>query len=260
MDLNKKDNENDNQYIYRLCEEKENGFLEMNWDEVGDTINKGLFGDNIDLYRTSSAYRKPYQYAKEFYKDVFSYLQNDEYITLLDEKEEKIKKEIIKLRDERNDEHKRIRFEARLEDKLDKLEEKIKDSGKKDFNVVNNNEQFSENDLLVILSDIHIGSEFSSFLGRYNSTIAKERLELYASKIISLQKLYDSENCFISLQGDLISGFIHKSVTVSNRENLIEQIQLASELISSFIYSLSLYFKNIYVYSVSGNHSRLEKK
>ena len=58
----------------------------------------------------------------------------------------------------------------------------------------------------------------------------------------------------------MISGSIHKSIQVTNRENVIEQIKIASDLISDFCYSLSEYFESVNISSVNGNHSRIEKK
>ena len=42
--------------------------------------------------------------------------------------------------------------------------------------------------------------------------------------------------------------------------NLIEQIKIASEYIAQFCFELSKHFKNIYIVSVAGNHSRLIDK
>lgn len=64
----------------------------------------------------------------------------------------------------------------------------------------------------------------------------------------------------MSLQGDLISGNIHKSIQVTNRENVIEQIKIATELISSFCYELSKHFRVVFMTSVVGNHTRIDKK
>lgn len=58
--------------------------------------------------------------------------------------------------------------------------------------------------------------------------------------------------------GDQISGLIHTSLRLENNENVIKQTMDAAELISNYIYTLSSYFKTISVYSVSGNHSRLQ--
>ena len=96
--------------------------------------------------------------------------------------------------------------------------------------------------------------------GEYNSDIAKKRLNQLLNEIIAIKKIHNSENCFISLQGDAISGSIHKAIQITNRENVIEQIKIASELISSFCYELSKVFSNIYMTSVVGNHSRIDRK
>ena len=55
----------------------------------------------------------------------------------------------------------------------------------------------------------------------------------------------DTHGCssaYVVLLGDLVSGNIHQTVQLQNRENIIEQAQAAAELISFFVYELSLYF------------------
>ena len=58
----------------------------------------------------------------------------------------------------------------------------------------------------------------------------------------------------------MISNSIHKTIAITNRENVIEQIILASEMISSFIAELSKHFNRVNVVSVVGNHSRIDRK
>ena len=60
--------------------------------------------------------------------------------------------------------------------------------------------------------------------------------------------------------GDLISGSIHVTTRLENRENACEQIQKCGELLSAFVYELSKIFNNVYINSVAGNHSRIGKK
>lgn len=164
----------------------------------------------------------------------------------------------VKLRDERTHHNKDIRAEARLEDRLDYLEKIIKKT--KPIKLKATKTVDGNNDLLVILSDLHIGQTFASAWGAYNSDIAKKRLEKYLEEIIKIQKRHKSENCYISLQGDLISNSIHKTLAISNRENVIEQIILASEIISDFISKTTKHFKKVYVNNVDGNHSRIDTK
>ena len=118
----------------------------------------------------------------------------------------------------------------------------------------------SGSDLIICLSDLHIGATYYGFDGVYDSNIAKERLNDYLTEIIEIQKTHNAENCFVQILGDSLSGNIHKTISVTNKENVIEQIKLVCEYVSDFVYELGRYFKYVEVHSVSGNHSRIEKK
>ena len=43
-------------------------------------------------------------------------------------------------------------------------------------------------------------------------------------------------------------------------KNVIKQIKIATELISSFCYELTKYFKVVFMTNVSGNHTRIDRK
>ena len=66
-----------------------------------------------------------------------------------------------------------------------------------------------DNDLICCLSDLHIGQTFSSCFGEYNSSIAKKRLNDYLLEIIKIGRRHGSENVYLDLLGDQISGNIH---------------------------------------------------
>jgi predicted phosphodiesterase len=67
-----------------------------------------------------------------------------------------------------------------------------------------------------------------------------------------------SEDVVVWGAGDFISGNIHRSIQVSNKENVIEQVMGVSELIAQFIAGLSGNFRTVRFVSVAGNHSRIE--
>lgn len=168
----------------------------------------------------------------------------------------------VQFRDERAAWNRQNTIDARVNQKLDYLETVLKESGERIYisspvEVCIGN---SDNDLLVILSDLHIGAAFSSEWGEYNSDIATRRLNQYIREIVKIAERHNSENCFVSIQGDLISGNIHKSIQVTNRENVIDQIKIAANLITDFCFELSNYFKKVTITNVSGNHSRIDKK
>lgn len=263
MILERKEGESETQYIWRVGQMVDAGQID-NWKSITSILNKELRTDETE-YRDESAYRKKYQYAKMFYDEVFSKREDDEYIKELEEQKREIQKERTKLRDERTIKNQDIRREARVEQKLDYLEEVISNQGKVDYEPLKPAERElikvkSDNDLLIMFSDLHIGQTFASAWGRYNLEVAKDRINQYLNKIIEIKDRHNSENCFVTLQGDMISNSIHKSISITNRENVIEQIIEASEMVTAFLAELSKIFNKVTVASVVGNHSRIDKK
>ena len=257
-ELKKLENETEEQYLWKIGQLVDCGKV-ASWASINNTVNKEL-GIDEEKWRDESSFRKRYQAAKKFYDGCFSKMESEDYakeVAVMNRELERMK---VKYRDERNAWNKQNYIDARVEEKLDLLEDKLLSQGKINFNIHKNISNVSDNDILIILSDFHIGQCFNSMWGEYNSDIAEKRLGQLLNEVISIQKMHNSENCYISLQGDMLSGNIHKSIQVTNRENVIEQIKRASELISSFCYEISKVFKQVYVSSVVGNHSRIDRK
>lgn len=168
----------------------------------------------------------------------------------------------IQFRDERTAWNKQNAIDARVSQKLDYLEAVLREDGEVRYPVSPSTIAIdaSDRDLLVLVSDLHVGQAFDSNFGQYNTKLAYERMEKYAEEVIKIGSQNRCQHCYVSILGDLISGSIHKSIQVTNRENVIDQIKIASQLITDFIYSISNYFDTITISNVSGNHSRLERK
>lgn len=248
--------ESELQYIWRLGQAKENGLLDMTWDEIAALINKA-FREDETVYRSESAYRKRYNNAKDFNTEVFSKEnRNNE----LDKQIRELERKKIQFRDERTAWQRQNYIDARVENKLDLLESTLSQLGRTNFETHDKVDVTSDNDMLIVLSDFHIGQCFNSVWGEYNSNIAAERLDKLLNEVIAIRELHNSEKCYAVLCGDMISGSIHKSLQVTNRENVIKQIKIATELISSFCYELSKNFSNVFISSVVGNHTRIERK
>lgn len=247
------ENETDEELIYRICNDKEQI---GSWQDVADIINE-LTGNDYG----ESTYRKKYQaFQKMLEANHSKFIDSDTQIKEIEVQKRELERAKIKFRDERNAWQKQNYIDARVEQKLDLLEEELLSQGRVNFDIHDNVDITSDNDILVILSDFHIGQAFHSIWGEYNSDIAKKRLNQLLNEIIAIQKLHNSEKCYVSLQGDMLSGNIHKTIQVTNRENVIDQIKIASELISSFCYELTKHFSIVFMSSVSGNHSRMDRK
>ncbi len=258
VELKKLENENEEQYIWRVGQMKESGLLNMDWDELTDYINREWRDDESE-YRCSSSYRKPYTQAKRFYEaGVFSRFSEDDYTEKLNDQKRELEKAKVAFRDERNDWNKQNRIEARVEETLNNLERELKTIGESCFIIDDTPEEFeSDNSLIVMLSDLHTGQTFDSPFGKYNTDILKDRMSQLLKKTIKIGKLHKSVMINVVLLGDQISGNIHNTIQVSNRENVIEQVKIASEIITWFCVELARVFPFVHVYECAGNHSRL---
>ena len=258
IELKKLKDENEEQYIWRIAQLKDSGILDMDWTELTEYINKEC-RDSEDEYRSESAYRKPYQQAKRYYEaGVFSRFNENEYGEKLEEQKRELEKAQIAYRDERNDWNRQNRIESRIESTLDNLECELKNIGQNCFIIDNAPEEFEgDNSLIIMLSDLHTGQTFDSPFGRYNTDILKERMNQLLKKAIKIGKMHKSVMANVVLLGDQISGNIHNTIQVSNRENVIDQIEIASEIITWFCVELAKTFPFVHVYECAGNHSRL---
>lgn len=258
--LRKRPDESELAFIYRLGTLKDDGVIDMTWGELANVLNKQL--RDPDEEWSESAYRKKYSLIRDAYEQIFSNYQNDDYLNELVLQKQEIQKEKRKLYDERLDLNRRLREEARLETTIDRIGLTLSDISARLFpdNVQNLPPVKSDYKMVVCLSDLHIGATFKNSDGEYNSDIARERLQQYLAEIKDIQSRNGCSDCIVAILGDSISGSIHHTISITNKEDVVEQVKIASMLISDFVYTLSHWFDKVTVYSVGGNHSRIEKK
>ena len=246
--------------LLKDCSDKVQKITDVEWSEL---ISKYDLGVHYDTLRKSSQFITGGAFVSEYYNWKASKDKNtneDEYLKKIRLEKQEIQKEKRKLFDERLDINKRLREESRLETTIEKIEDMLSDIGGERYITYSPAVYESGNDMIVCLSDLHIGASFYNFDGCYDSNIAKERLNMYLAEIIDIQKSHNAENCVVMLLGDLVSGNIHKTISITNKENVIDQVKLTCEYISDFVYELGKYFKTVELRGVSGNHSRIDEK
>lgn len=247
--------------LLKDCSDKVHKVADIDWSEIAAKYDIDWNGDSLRKAQ------QPPLLGGAFVREYYSWKNErdnqedkDSYSTDLMAMKRELERAKIQFRDERAAWQKQNYIDARVENKLDILEEMLTSMGKINFSEHDAVEIKGDTDLLVILSDLHIGQCFSSAWGEYNSTIARKRLDQLLGEVVKIGRRHNSEKVYVSIQGDLISGSIHKALAITNRENVIEQIKLAAEMINSFCYELSKYFNHVFVSNVSGNHSRIDKK
>ena len=263
-DLHRLENENEEQFIFRLGSAKDSGELDMSWEQLAEIINKEFRSDESE-YRSEAAYRKPYQQAKRYFEaNVFkTYKDEDSYFKELQIQKQNLEKEKVKTRDERNELKRIIREEARKESYKEQIIRTISEYHGKPLSY-DENKQFngvikSDNDLIVSCTDIHAGIEINNYFNKFNEDILKDRFNQYLDKIFEVQLRHGSENVNLILS-ELVSGIIHNELRIENNQNLIEQFLTVTDYISQFLAELSYHFNNVNVYICPGNHSRISPK
>lgn len=245
------ENESDEELIYRVCQHKDEIGT---WEDVADILNE-LCGTEY----TSSKFRKQFQsFEKMFKATEHNFLDDDKYLQEIKLQRQELQKEKQKLSDERVELNRIIREEARKESYLDLVRRIILEETQP-MKVERDNScdyAWTENSLIVHLTDIHAGEEVDIYSNKFNADILKQRIEDYTNKVLNIARLHQSENCYLII-GEVVSGIIHNNLRLQNNMDMMESFKLISELISSMIAVLRESFNEVHIYVTEGNHSRI---
>ena len=264
VNLKKEDNENTNEYIWRMCDYKDKGLLDLNWEQVGELINKELFGSDEELYRTSSAYRKPYQYAKDFYDDVFKkrmYLDDNEAIKKMNDLKRDIQKERIKLNTTRVEYNKWLRENARDELIIEEICKSISNLSPLEKPAYIQN-KYSTKEYCLVFGDEHYGTEFEltdllgNIINSYSPEIFEKRMWDLFYQVIDIIKKEDIITLNVYSMGDFSDGCLRVSQLMKLRYGVIDGTIKYANFISNWLNELTKYVR-IRFQMTDGNHTEL---
>lgn len=255
--------ETDFEWGLRLISEKvEKHPEDLEWLDIVECLELGIHPDSLRKVGNTtqfSAYNVSKYYKAKLAEPKTSKAK-DSYFSELELKQIEIKKEKQKFFDQRNAFNKEVRERSRKEEIHEIISASI---SKLEYPLIDYHPEpivDSDNDILVSLNDPHYGADIDNFWNYYNSNVLTRMMKDYLDEILVISARHQSENCIVWANGDFISGNIHKSIEVANKENTIQQIMGIAEVFAEFLYELSKHFKTVRFYSVSGNHSRLEAK
>ena len=244
------DNESVEDYCRRLSINKNK--YNLTWKDIS----------NIVFEQTGVEYH--YTTFIKRYKDMVDVCEcvencDEDTITELKDILFEIKKEKVKLSDERAQNNSYIRSLAREET----LKEMAKDAVKsvtelRPLEIIKNRNSFdSEVEAILTISDWHYGVEIDNYWNKYNPEIAEKRIEELLGKVIEIICKEHISKLHVLNLGDMIAGRIHLPLRIESRFDVITQIMKVTELISQFLHKLASYV-NIEFYSCGDNHSRIE--
>ena len=236
-----------------LCLAKLNKEIDKDWIEIVQEL--GLDCSSDHLRKTAYGMKECYDYFSNKTKEMIA---QEEYERLL-EKELEIKKEKVKLNDLKTQLNKQIRELARKENLGEILEEKLKelDMQPRIINDEYKQRVTSNRDMVCLISDIHYGIKTTNALSPYDSDICKQKMNYLIDKTIRFSLENDVDKLYVMILGDEISGLIHNTTRLEQREDVISQVIDVSELLYESIIKLAENLPFVVVGMAQGNHSRV---
>ena len=249
----KKSEESITSYWIRLYKNRQ--AYGLTFAECGALMNEvsGTDWNEAKWRREMEGYLKVSEYLSE---ENPTGLSSPELQELQDEKLE-MQKEKLKFRDQKREFNNKLRRMARLEHLEDYLKEVTEELEPIKLDDIEKNKKDSDKELLVGLSDWHIGMSINSKFNTFNKEIAIKRLSKLQQKTMDKVLKEDIQTIHIANLGDLIHGLIHVSARVSSEENTIEQVITASEMVKGFIKPFLDLGIQVEYYNICGNHSRI---
>lgn len=230
--------------------------------ESGKKIDWDYAVKRLELKMNPDSLRKAFNTTQFSGYNIYKYMLDKQHedcdtteLQKLQELQDAIFKERVKLQDANREKRKYLRDFSRVDVLKEYLEQQLNDRQPISFRKCYNS-YIGQNEAVSLVSDIHYGATVDSIFNQYNTDIAKERLELLANKIIDTCKRNDVNTLHIGLLGDFITGIIHGSTIAQAQEDLIDQIINVSNLLSYFCGYIAEQIPNVNVYVVYGNHER----
>lgn len=269
--------ENDKKLLLKMILDKLDGSEDYSWSEIADINNLEMHPDTL---RKAAVGLKWADEAGIIYMDFDKEKQAMEekvrtaQSVYNDSEKERISAEIarIQMRDERTAMNAFMRAQARecrdrayMMEQMGRIGESryvsVKEVAREDNDYSNVFNEKDSHTIIATFADSHFGLSFEGFGGAaYNTDIAKQRVRAYAHNIYLEAQRTGCNEVHLVVLGDLISGMIHKTVQIANRENVADQVMIAGETMADFIFDLSETFDKVSVTHVPGNHSRMDKK
>ena len=249
MEYKKMNDENDGQYIYRICSIKEkNGWT---WQEVADILN-GNLGNEF----TESAYRKKFQMFNQMLKDnekqVFT---DDEYLKQIQEKTLEMKKERQKLNTANVEMQRMIRQEARFEMFYENIKNAIETLPMPE--IVRECTPFGdEKAYLLAIADIHAGAKFDLPTNSYSMEECKRRFGVLLDQVSNYVKENGINYLYVASLSDDIQGILRISDLQLNETSVVEATVFIARMLASFLNELSAYCYVDYYHVGQSNHSQ----
>lgn len=254
-DLHRLENENEEQFIFRLGHAKDSGSLDMSWEEIADIINKEFRTDESE-YRSEAAYRKPYQQAKRYFEsNVFkTYQDEDSYFKELQIQKRELEKERQKLFSTKTEYSRQIRQQSRFELFYENVANELGKYTVPEFIGLEYSE--CQKEYILTIADIHAGAKFITETNEYSFEEVTKRFNNLFNDTVQFIEKHRLNNVKVLCLGDDIQGILRLSDLQLNESSVVKATVFVAKTIAHFLNELSAYCYIDYYHCPTSNHSQ----
>ena len=252
--LQRLQDENESQYIWRVGQAKDSGLIDSTWEELSPILNTQC-GISEEDFRGSSAWRKRYRVMQQAWDDVFSKQKFcDDHLDDLDIKKRELAKEKIKLQTEKLEYNRWLREEARDEMICERICAAIRDLPPLDvpdiLPVHIEGREHGNRGGCLLIADPHYGVDlkitglFGETLNEYSPEIFESRMWDLLTQVINICEKEGFTSLNVYDLGDEVDGLLRVSQLFKLRYGVIESTVRYGKFITTWLNELS---KKVYV-------------
>lgn len=255
--------ETEEHFIWRIGQARDNGELDLSWDEIAEVINR-TFREDESAFMDSSRYRKMYQSARRFWDaGVFESKTDDKHIDVLQDCKRELQKERIKLQTEKLEYNRWLREDARDEMLAEKFSEAIAMAPKIEFPEVRVlHSARDKRSGVLAFADCHYGCEFTIYglrgeiINAYSPEIFETRMEELLQQVLSLVDREELTELRVYELGDSTDGLLRVGQLMKLRYGVVEQAVYYANYLANWLNELSKHVR-VKFQMVFGNHTEL---
>ena len=256
MAYQKLSNENENQYILRICSMKED--QGWTWEDVASILNSSL-GHNFG----ESKYRKQYQYFNKMLKDnETTFFTEDEYLEKIRSERRELEKERKKIQTEKIEYNRWLREEAREELIAEHISDAIRELPKLDVpNIIAPNQNMRTG--ILAFADSHYGKDlcikglFGETLNEYSPEIFEQRMWNLLCQTVQICNKEGFNELNVYDLGDEIEGCLRVAALMKLRYGVIESTVRYGHFITEWLNELTKHVRVKYQMVKDSNHCQL---
>lgn len=227
-----------------------------NWKEITPFVNAELFGEDEDLYRDESAYRKGVKYARDYFEaGCFNSGSDDEYYNKLEEQRLELEKQRQKLYATKTEYTRQVRQQSRFELFYENVANEIQELSVPEF--VGLDYSVNDKEYIISIADIHAGANFVTETNKYSFEEITNRFNKLLNYSINFVCEHQLSKIKVLCLGDDVQGILRLSDLQLNESSVVKATVFVAKTIASFLNELSKYCYIEYYHTPTSNYSQL---